>query len=936
MTKIRYSFSTVYFKTNKKIINETNYANNEYKNIRTDIKVLIFEELKDKFAIISADLIWFSDDLSKKIKFEIENIFNINKKNIFLCATHTHGSLQTDPNFKFGDYNESFNNLIISKVVKTVNDAILKEQITCLVKYGEADIDPISVSRRLYSLTLTANEPFKRVQNRPNISNKYPSKIKTISFYAKNKNPELVLLNFPCHPLLDNVGISGRDYPGYINDEIENIFNNKTKLIFLQGFCGDISPRFIFKPKNIKDNVLEKLIGPKFKKPDSEQKKYFVNSFKKSIITSIKSSKEIYLEKIESNTFNINLTNNKNNQVNRNLKVSYLKLTNKLGFVFANAEMLFNFDYKYNDDIISVGYTNGMVGYIAPKNEYKYKGYEINGFLERFNLKNEFNQNTELKFDITRDYLLSKHKDLDYYKKIWSLKNYKNWKISYAPKNYNFKDIEKLLDLIEFQSSDEIISDFLNSFKGNFSIIAKKNNTQFACVDSIRAFPIFYSKKQSKFTYNPRAILNNLEYDQKGITELSMSSYVLGDRTLFKDIKQLRPGEIVYFPKFKKKQYFKFYPKKIYKKNIDQLSEELNLITNKIIKRVIEKYKNKRILVPLSGGLDSRLVLSKLVEFGCQNLEAITYGIDNNGELKIAREVAKKLNVKWNFVPTSDLESKKIFNSEVRKNYWKSSSGNCVLPNMQEFHLFYNLKKNKTLNNYDVVINGQAGDFITGGHINTKLNNKINKNEFLELIINKHFNLWSHLNNKKNINLIKDEILENLNFYLNTENKSSFDAYDAQLWEWSERQSKFVSNQQRVYEFFDLDWYLPLWDREYIDFWINCPSELLVNQKLYKYYLEKWNYKNLFTDKKLKRAINPWIGNKKIFIIFANIIKLFLNDKYKEEFYKYVKYYNHYSNHYHSYKLRYFLKRAKFIRNHTSLNVETYITENVPDNDIFV
>ena len=28
-----------------------------------------------------------------------------------------------------------------------------------------------------------------------------------------------------------------------------------------------------------------------------------------------------------------------------------------------------------------------MVGYIAPKNEYKYKGYEINGFLNRFNLE---------------------------------------------------------------------------------------------------------------------------------------------------------------------------------------------------------------------------------------------------------------------------------------------------------------------------------------------------------------------------------------------------------------------------------------------------------------------------------------------------------------------------------------------------------------------
>ena len=54
-------------------------------------------------------------------------------------------------------------------------------------------------------------------------------------------------------------------------------------------------------------------------------------------------------------------------------------------------------------------------------------------------------------------------------------------------------------------------------------------------------------------------------------------------------------------------------------------------ITNTIIKRIIDKYEGKKILVPLSGGLDSRLVLAKLVEHGYQNLEAVTYGINNNG-----------------------------------------------------------------------------------------------------------------------------------------------------------------------------------------------------------------------------------------------------------------------------------------------------------------
>ena len=298
-----------------------------------------------------------------------------------------------------------------------------------------------------------------------------------------------------------------------------------------------------------------------------------------------------------------------------------------------------------------------------------------------------------------------------------------------------------------------------------------------------------------------------------------MSSYVLDNRTLFKDIFQIRAGEMIFLPSFKKHQYFKFYPTKILNDNIHNLSKQLENITNTIIKRIIDKYEGKKILVPLSGGLDSRLVLAKLVEHGYQNLEAVTYGINNNGELKIAKEVAKKLKVKWTFVPTNNHESKNIFFSKKRKEYWDTSSGYCVLPNMQEFHLMHKLNNENKLKNFDVVVNGQAGDFITGGHLNHIFKNQeLNLENFLDIIINKNFNLWSDLVNESNLKYMKQQIHLSLKYYLEDNDKSSFNAYDAQLWEWSERQSKFVSNQQRVYEFFNLEWYLPLWDREYIDF----------------------------------------------------------------------------------------------------------------------
>ena len=600
MTNIKYGFSTVDFETKNRVINETNLGikydkdvKNE-KGIRTDIKVLLFENNINKFLIITADLIWFSDKLTYQIKSQINKLYSIEEDNIFLCATHTHGSLQTDPDFQFGDFNSNYNNLIIKKIIQTVSDTLSKKSLKYDVRYGESEIGPISVSRRLYSLTLRTSEPFMRVQNRPNVSNDYPKKIRTISFYNNKEYPDLILFHYTCHPLLDDIGVTGRDYPGYVNDEIEKSFDYRTKLMFLQGFCGDISPRFIYKPKTIKDIILEKLIGPKFQKPTPIQKKYFVENIKKSILSSLTKSKSINIQDIENNNLRVNLKNIDNKSINRDLKISYLKFSKNFGFIFANAEMLYNFDSKYKDNNLSIGYTNGMVGYIAPKNEYKYKGYEINGFLNRFNLESEFNENTELKYDLLRKYLVDKSNKIKHFNKTWKIEKYKDWEIQYAPKSYDYKKIKLLIDLLDLNKNKEVLGNHLKTFIGNYSIIARKNNFQFSCVDSIRAYPVFYSFKENKISFDPSFIIKNIEFDEKGVTELSMSSYVLNNRTLFKDIYQVRPGEMIFLPSNIKYQYFKFYPVRISNRNIDELSKELDFITNKIISRLISKYKGKK------------------------------------------------------------------------------------------------------------------------------------------------------------------------------------------------------------------------------------------------------------------------------------------------------------------------------------------------------
>ena len=47
-----------------------------------------------------------------------------------------------------------------------------------------------------------------------------------------------------------------------------------------------------------------------------------------------------------------------------------------------------------------------------------------------------------------------------------------------------------------------------------------------------------------------------------------------------------------------------------------------------------------------------------------------------------------------------------------------------------------------------------------------------------------------------------------------------------EVWEYQERQVKFIIQGQRVYDYFGFDWYLPFWDASVVRFWSEMPIEL--------------------------------------------------------------------------------------------------------------
>ena len=437
--------------------------------------------------------------------------------------------------------------------------------------------------------------------------------------------------------------------------------------------------------------------------------------------------------------------------------------------------------------------------------------------------------------------------------------------------------IERIIDICKNVKKDEV-SSFIASIDGHFALVVQKNDLTFIAVDKIRSTPVFFTKVKNNLfiDYDSKNLVNVNEFDklidESAKLEIAMSGFTIGNKTIYKNLHSLKAGEVVLFQdnNYEYVPYYKYFGE-IVNKNFDEYLEELSELTLNIFQKMLNQIGNRQIIIPLSAGNDSRLVASILKHLGAKNVKCYSYGTEGNFEAKIAKIIAHKLGFEWKFIPLSHKSEKKYYASNHYKEYLSYSETYCSVPYFQGLSTIKYLKDLNWIDNDAIFINGNTGDFISGGHINSKIvdnneidntNTKSRKENILNQLIEKHFSLWGYLKTKHNINQIKNnlwnEITKGCGDILNKDQ-------DHLLYEYSEfidRQSKYVIAGQRSYEYYAHHWRIPLWDDEYLFFWQKVPLDYKLKQKLYIEMLKKNNYGNVWGDDipVNKKTITPkWI-----------------------------------------------------------------------------
>ena len=498
--------------------------------------------------------------------------------------------------------------------------------------------------------------------------------------------------------------------------------------------------------------------------------------------------------------------------------------------------------------------------------------------------------------------------------------------------------------------NSELIKDRLSCQTGHFAFILKYNHYIYAAVDIICSYPLFYLLHQDEVIVSNSAQKLKTEFslndiDSIPLLEFYMAGYVTGKDTIIKNLYKIQPGELLVINtkenNYKREQYYSYFPTincTDSKSNKDYLNE-LDIIMDDIFQRIIKKANGLPIWLPLSGGLDSRFIACKLKQFNYPSLYSFSYGPSGNYEAKAAKKVANDLDIPWIFVDSNSKRERKLFQGKKRKEYWEFASGSYSLPSMMEYEALYELTERNIIPKNAIIINGQTGDFITGGHIPKALIDKGSYvHDLIDAIISKHYSVWQNIPLHKSFDQIKNKIIELLDLENKTKlNKEELASY-FEFWEWQSRQSMSVVNGQRLYDFFGYQWMLPLWEKSLVTFYQNVPLELRLGQNLFIDYLEKFNYKNLFKGYRSEhRRLNLF---QMIFLKCLSIpFKILGLDN--NNIYKYSSYWSHYSNQYGFYGLKYFLKNIgdsvtpPQARGVVALGIKYWLKENLIEMEYF-
>ncbi|MDR5589716.1 hypothetical protein [Christiangramia sp. SM2212] len=305
-----------------------------------------------------------------------------------------------------------------------------------------------------------------------------------------------------------------------------------------------------------------------------------------------------------------------------------------------------------------------------------------------------------------------------------------------------------------------------SNVSGSFSLVTINLDTNkvITCTDPVGIYPLYYLERKGRFFISNSIIwlgaITSVDTDETGIFQRSFGPEFcnLGRRTILEGCNRLLPGEWIKFNSSGKVLERKFddtlyqdIPQK--ESSPELISRYWNTLTQEL--EYCLKDKNK-VNLALSGGMDSRILLGAIS--ADKELNCLSYGANENYEIKIAEKLARIKGAEFNNYHQPDLNFPSV---ETLKEYTLKTEG---------VHLcsWLEILENVSGNN-EVLLIGDISTAATGRTIK-KFNSKAyqKKNFINHTLLNKEYEF--EINTPDSFKEWKDKITWKFIRYYNQKN----------------------------------------------------------------------------------------------------------------------------------------------------------------------
>jgi len=387
------------------------------------------------------------------------------------------------------------------------------------------------------------------------------------------------------------------------------------------------------------------------------------------------------------------------------------------------------------------------------------------------------------------------------------------------------------------------IESYLEQLDGFFSLVMVTEMSVVMISDRLRSYPLFYATTKAGLWVSDdfEFLVYQLELnesDQLAAAEFLQLGYVTGTATTVLGVMQVPASSCLRWDGVELSigRYFEFLP--LAKRTCDllELKQQLSIVMGNLTRQLISRAAGRQIVVPLSGGLDSKALLLSLYLEGYENLCCFTFGAADSWELNHARKLCAELGVVWHPVIYNAATFTALRTDNEFSRYTLFIHSGVSVPNVQVYPAIRSLVHRGIIQPDALLIPGHTGDFVSGGHRKKRQSDAATVVDVAACFIwQTHYQLRRHCPlHKQLFAKLSAELTQIVALQPN------IDAADlAEAWNFRERQAKLIVNSNRYYEFFKLSWWMPFWQRDFVNYWLAVPEKFRLNQVLWREWVDE-------------------------------------------------------------------------------------------------